>query len=83
VVHSGSCGWVRGRTKDGARRVEYLDVVCERDVGVERLHAWWIVFWVGVRAGSLQKISVDEVGEVWVANLVTEGMETVWIVGSC
>ena len=50
---------------------------------MERLHARQIVFWVGVRAGSLQKISVDEVGEVWVANLVTEGMETVRIVGSC
>ena len=50
---------------------------------MERLHAWQIVFWVGVRAGSLQKISVDEVEEVWVANLVTEGMETVRIVGRC
>ena len=54
-------------------------MVCVRDISAGRR----VVFWVGVRVGLFGKVFADEVGEVWVANLVTEAVEAVWVIESC
>ena len=54
-------------------------MVCVRDISVGRR----VVFWVGVSMGLFGKVFADEVGEVWVADLVTKAVEAVWVIESC
>jgi hypothetical protein len=58
--------------------VEYLNVVCIGDISAGRR----VVFGVGIWVGLLEKVFADEVGEVWMADLMTEAMEAVWVFGS-
>jgi hypothetical protein len=61
--------------------MEYLEVICMRDVDVGRLGGRCVG--IGVHQGtSLKEVLSDQVREVLVANPLTKTMEAMWIVWS-
>ena len=76
MEHPCSCGWVGQRAEDSVCGVDDFEVFGMR--GIDATDCRWIGISIGM--GSLEKIFLNQVREVWMANFLTETMQAVWVV---
>ena len=81
MIHTHSCGRIRQHAEDDVYGVEDFEAFSLRGIDVAG-HCGWVVG-VGVGVGSLEKILLNQVWKVRVANLLAKTMQAVWVVWSC
>ena len=72
MIHTYSCGRVRWHAEDDTCRVENFEVFSMGGIDVVGCSGWLVRLSVGI--GSLEKVLLNQVWKVWVANLLAKTM---------